>query len=199
MRRKYPYCRDGYPLHGFDPIVRNYVTLMYFTAHDTAVIGKVLCKPTEQKRTALLPDKNSHFYSGYEKRAKEKEEAIEDLVPAMGYYQMQVQLEEVIYDDLQWKYTEKEILDVYINSHAMYVLPEIEEGRFIFFLDGRHSEGKRAWEWSNPKDCFYVSGWNRVYSYKNVEALNQYSGKSVQYLSEEICRLKEERKNTKNS
>ena len=119
------------------------MTLMYFTAHDTAVVGKVLCKPTEQKRTALLPDKNSYSYSGYEKRAKEKEVAIEDLVSTMGYYQMQVQLEEVIYDDLQWEYTEKEILDVYINSHVMYVLPEIEEGsRFIFFLDGRHSERK---------------------------------------------------------
>ena len=188
IRKKYPYCPKEYPQYGFHNMVRDYVTLPYIMGHDTAVFGKFLDVSEEIVEVGLTPDKASWQYRIY------RDALEENPMQVLKYYKLSFQIYQDIYDDLGRNYEKKEIVDIYITNAVKFdTLPKIKKGsKFILFLDGVCPEGKEAFEWTDFRDCFYVSDWNRVYSYENVEALNEYSGKTVQYVSEEIRRFKEE-------
>lgn len=191
IREKYPYCIDGHA--GFDPVVYSELSLKHLTGSNDAVIHGKFTGEREREQVSLLPDVRSNRYSGYCNMAETKGVSVEEVISEMGYDRFLFQIEDVILDELEWGYKKGDIVEIYVYSGVNTVgyLPKIDEGsEFVIFVDGFYLGENAVYEW-NATDCFYVTPWNTIYPYQNTERLNEYSGKTVDYLTEAMEYLKD--------
>ena len=197
IRERYPYRVND--LIGFDPSTPSYLTLEHLIGPNDVIIHGKFTGEKEKVQAVLLPDENSRMYYGICNMAEMKGVSIEEAVSEMGYVKLPFQIDEVIEDGLDWEYQKGDIVEIYVyngNSVIGYLPQLMESGEFVLFLTGYHRDGTAVYKW-NGRDCFYVTPWNRVYTYQDTEELNAYNGKSVRYLSKAIKEIVREREEAK--
>ena len=192
-RDRYPYCFNSYI--GFDLAISPDFSLEDMTGRNEVAIYGEFTGERERVQATLYPDENSWLYYGYCNMAEMKGVSVEETVSEMGYEKLLFRIDGVIEDGLEREYQKDDMVEVYVYSGVNTVgyLPKIKENsKFVLFLNGYQKDGVAVYEW-NATDCFYITPWNKVYSYKDTEELNSYNGKSVRYLSKAIKEIVRER------